>query len=281
MDDTKPEMAEMVPVKGSDGLDAASGQLQKLAKQLSAAVKARAHGKLDYGKCVGEATRLAHQINWAALLSDLEQEANGIRDRDEANLRSRREKLLQAASAAQWSMQQGGQYDRIGIFQVEYEGAAAVVKLGGVGCERVHETDGAQLFGRLQRLRATLEQTPFQREVFFKLLKGAHKTCRQASPGSDEFVPVRELHREMVLERARHSERFRKSAEAKSIEAYSLEQFIFDLARFIREGVTMGGERIVTQTPSMRESRETVQIPNLDHPTSSETPAARLAIRPA
>ena len=97
----------------------------------------------------------------------------------------------------------------------------------------------------------------------------------------DEFVPVRDLHREMLLERARVSERFRKTGEAKNIEPYPLAQFIYDLARFLREGVVLGEERIMTQTPSMRESRETIHIPNLEHPAANETAAARLAIKAA
>jgi len=49
----------------------------------------------------------------------------------------------------------------------------------------------------------------------------------------------------------------------------------------VREGIAAGQERIVTETPSMRESKETIHIPNLDHPTSGEVAAARLAIKPA
>lgn len=263
------------------GLDADASAVEKLGKALMAAVKSRAFGRPEYGKQIEEARRLANQVDWEGLKDTIEREAGEVREREETGLRSRREKLLQAASAAQWQAQQGGQYDRIDIFQVEYEGATAVVKLGGVPCERVKEVDGEKLFARLKQLKAVLEQAPFQREAFFRQLKGAYGTCRRTSGTADEFVPVRELHREMVLERARNSERFRKSGEAKSIEGYSLPQFIFDLARFLRGGVTAGEERIVTQVPSMRESREAIHIPNLEHPTSSEVTAARLAIKAA
>jgi hypothetical protein len=81
------------------------------------------------------------------------------------------------------------------------------------------------------------------------------------------------------LEQARNSERFRKSVDPKDIDPYPLPQFVFDLARFVRDGATVGGERLVTQAPSMREARDTIHIPNLDHPTGGETAAARLAIR--
>jgi len=263
------------------GLDADANAVQRLGKVLVTAVKSRAFGRPDYAKQIEEASRLANEIDWVGLRTTLEREAGEVRERVETNLRSRREKLHQAAGAGQWHAQMGSQYDRIDIFQVEYEGATAVVKLGGVPCERMKEVDGEKLFARLKQLKAGLEQAPFQRENFFKQLKGAYTTCRRMTGTGDEFVPVRELHREMVLERARGSERFRKSGEAKSIEGYSLPQFVFDLARFVREGIAVGQERIVTQTPSLRESKETIHIPNLDHPTGSEVAAARLAIKPA
>lgn len=57
---------------------------------------------------------------------------------------------------------------------------------------------------------------------------------------SDEFVPVRELHREILFERARASDRFRKNPDPKSIEPYPMHYFVFDLARFIREGNSIG-----------------------------------------
>lgn len=280
MPDEKPE-AKKTTETHLTGLDADASALQKLSKVLGAAVKSRAFGKPTFAKQIEEASKLAGQINWAEVKGNIEREASAVREKDEANLRGRREKLHQAAHAEKWPAQMGAQFDRIDIFQVEYEGVTAVVKLGGVVCERVKEGDGEKLFARLQQLRSTLEKTPFERESFFKVLKGAHTVCRRAIAGGDEFVPVRDLHREMVLERARNSERFRKSAEPKNIDPYSLPQFIYDLARFLRVGVSVGGERIMTQAPSMREARETIHIPNLDHPTSSETAAARLAIRPA
>lgn len=262
----------------SGGLDAEANAVLRLGKVLVAAVKSRASGRPDFVKRIEEAIRLANQIDWATLKANIVREAAEVQERVETNLRSRREKLHQVAGMAQWFGQMGGHYDRIDVFQVEYEGATAVVKLGGVLCERVKEMDGEALFARLKQLKAGLEQATFQRETFFHQLKEAYGTCRRAGTG-DEYVPVGELHREMLLVRARDSERFRKTGDAKDIQAYTLPQFIFDLARFLREGVTLDEERIVTQTPSMRESRGAIHIPNLDHPASDAVAAARLAIK--
>lgn len=255
--------------------------LAKLGKILAAAVKSKAIGKPEFAQQIEEASKLVNQINWNEVRANIEREATSERQRSEANLNRRREKLLQTASAAGWKVQQGGQFDLLDIFHVQYEGPTVVVKLGGVLFQRVSETDGERLFVRIAQLRAGLDQVPFQREIFFKLLKGAHAVCRLAQPGGDDYVLVRDLHREMVLERARNSDRFRKTADVKGIEEYPLPQFIYDLARLIRIGAMVGNERILTQTPAMRESKEMIHIPNLNNPTSNETAAARLAIRPA
>jgi hypothetical protein len=262
------------------GLEAEASMLQKLAKALKEAAKSEAFGRPEFGKQIEEASRLAERINWPELKATIAKHSAAALERDEENLRGRREKLMQAATAAKWAVQQGGHFDRLDIFQLEYEGTTVVVKLGGVVLERVKEPDGEKLFAHLQQARTGLDKLPFDREDFFKRLKGAHTICRFATMGGDEFVAVRDLHREMVLERVRNSEKFRKSAELKNIDAYPMTQFIFDLARFLRGGIAVGNERLVTQTPSMRESKETIHIPNLDHPSSGETAAARLAIKP-
>ena len=261
-------------------LEAAAANLQKLCKILGTAIKSRAFGKPEYAKQIEEASKLASQIDWAALKTAIETEAKVYRERHNANLQVRREKLHQSAFAASVPAEMGAQADRVDIFRIEYEGATAIITLGGVTVERSKESDGEQLLGHLRNLRASLDKTPFSREGFFRALKAAHASCRRSGSFGDEFVPIRELHREILFERARTSDRFRKNPDPKSIEPYPLHYFVFDLARFIREGNAFGGERLMTQTPSMRE-KDTIYIPALENPTGNETAAARLAIKPA
>lgn len=265
----------------SPDLEAGAATLQKLCKILGTAIKSRAFGKPEFAKEIQEASKLAGQVDWAALKSAIDTEAKASREQNDANLQVRREKLQQTALAAKIPASMGAQADRIDIFRIEYVGALAVITLGGVEVERSKESDGEKLFAHLRSLRASLEKTPFSREGFFRVLKAAHANCRISGSFSDEFVPVRDLHREILLERARASDRFRKNPDPKCIEPYPMHHFVFDLARFIREGNSLGAERLMTQTPSMRESKETIHIPNLEHPTGNETAAARLAIKPA
>lgn len=270
---------------GSDangaGLESGAATLQKLCKVLGTAIKSRAFGKPEFAKEIQEASRLAGQFDWATLKTAIEIEAKASREQNEANLQMRRERLHQAALVANVPAVMGAQTDRIDIFRIEYVGALAAITLGGVELERSKESDGDKLFTHIRNLRASLEKTPFSREGFFRVLKAAHTSCRISGPFSDEFVPVRDLHREILFERARASDRFRKNPDPKSIEPYPMHYFVFDLARFIREGNSLGTERLMTQTPSMREHKETIHIPNLEHPTGNEIAAARLAIKPA
>jgi hypothetical protein len=263
------------------GLEAGAATLQKLCKVLGTAIKSRAFGKPQFAKEIQEASKLAAQVDWAGLKRAIDAEAKTSREQSDANLQVRREKLQQAAQAAKVPAAMGSQTDRVDIFRIEYMGALAIITLGGVEVEKSKESDGEKLFAHLLNLRASLEKTSFSREGFFRVLKAAHASCRMSGSFSDEFVPVRELHREILFERARGSDRFRKNPDPKSIEPYPMHYFVFDLARFIRDGNSFGTERLMTQTPSMRESKETIHIPNLEHPTGNETAAARLAIKPA
>lgn len=252
--------------------------LKKLAEALSHAAKAQAQGKADAGKRLEEAFRLTEQFDWPGFVTELKNACDHDRTTREAALQSRREKLLLAARAAGEPYDDSTRAVRIGIFHVGFEGESALASIGGIEVERTKEANGERIFQRLQELRRQLEQVPFHREAFFKQVKAAHTACRQAG-APDDFVSIRDLHRELVLERARASEAFRKHPDPKNVPPYPIHQFIFDLARFIQKGVGVGEERLVTTTPSMRESVRTVFIPNLDHPLGNETSAARLAVK--
>jgi len=255
-----------------------AAHLKKLVGTLADEAKARGQGKPDAARKLEEAARLAGQFDWPKFIEALKRACDEDRAQREVSLQSRREKLLQAARAAGESFNESTRAVRVGIFRVVFEGESAVTTLGGVEVERTKETDGEKLFKRLQDLRGQLEHSPFKREAFFKQTKAAYGACCQGG-ARDKFVSIRDLHLELVLARARSHVAFRKRPEPKNVPAYPMYQFVFDLARFIQGGVSAGDERLVTTTPSMRESASTIFIPSLDHPLGNETPAARLAIK--
>lgn len=118
------------------GLETGAATLQKLCKILGTAIKSRAFGKPEFAKEIQEASKLASQIDWAALKSAIDTEAKASREQNDANLQVRREKLQQAALAAKIPASMGAQSDRVDIFRIEYVGALAVITLGGVEVER-------------------------------------------------------------------------------------------------------------------------------------------------
>src|SRR5581483_5519451 len=216
------------------GLEAGAATLQKLCKILGTAIKSRAFGRPEFAREIQEASKLAEQMDWASLKSAIDSEAKVSREQNDANLQVRREKLQQTALAANIPASMGAQTDRVDIFRIEYVGAQAVITLGGVEVERSKESDGEKLFAHLRNLRSSLEKTPFSREGFFRALKAAHASCRMSGSFGDEFVQVRELHREILFARARASDRFRKNPDPKCIEPYPMHYFVLDLAWLIR-----------------------------------------------
>lgn len=259
-------------------LDHQSSQLQDLSKQLTAALKPAAQSEPDFCKTLESVLKIAELVDWPSFLASLRAVAESARAKQQADLHSRRQSLHHAARAAGIAVEGGGNSDRIDIFQVDYDGATAVVKLSDIAIERFKLSDGTALFIAVRKLRSQLEDVGFDRESFFNDLKAAYAICRRDGEPSEEFVLIVNVHRELLLERARKSGAFRRNPDPKYIPAYPLFQFVFDLARFIRGGVSFGGMRLKTTTPSLREANLTVHIPNLDHPTSPTTAAARLAI---
>lgn len=257
-------------------------QLQSLHKNLLAALKPESKSEADLCSTLEAAFTVAEKMDWSAFLESLRVAAASARAKQQEDLILRRQALHRAAREAGVDIEGGGNSDRIDILQVDYDGMTAVIKLSDITIERIKVSDGGALFRAIRELRAKLENSRFNRESFFENLKVAYATRRHGSSQADEFIPIADLHREVVFEQARKSDAFRKNPEPKNLPTYPLYQFVFDLARFVDGGVAMpGGLRLKTQTPSMAEARHTIHIPDLKHPTGPATAAARLAISSA
>jgi len=255
-------------------------QLQEVSKQIALACKAVESAQPGAADALERALTLAERFDWAKVVDSLREGTAAARRRFQEEMASRREMLHHLAKDAGLSTEMLTNLDRIGIFTVAYDGIMATVSLGGVRIGIHKETDGRKLFEAVQKDRAALDAVPFHREEFFQELTTAMDYCRSFGAMADGFVPVRDLHREMVLDRARRSERFRRAPEAKNMEPYPLYQLVYDLARFGLHGWSCGNQRLATQAPSMRESKDTIFIPSLEHSPGGETAAARLAVRP-
>ena len=259
---------------------ALSTQLQQISKQVANACKAVGNREPAAAGELEQALKLAKQMDWPELVECLHEATSAAQKRFDEEIASRRENLLRAAKDAGVPTELRAKSDRIGIFTVDYEGALALISLGGLRVETRKESDGRKLFEAVQKCRSALDSVKFQRDQFFQELKTAMEHCRRLGVGGDGFIPLRDLHRELVLDRTRRSDRFRRAPEPKNMEPYPLYQFMFDLARFGQRGWLSGSEKLATQAPSMREGKDTVFLVNLEHPLAQETAVARLAIKP-
>ena len=252
--------------------------------RLSKAVKASAAARLKHdkkaAKLIEAAAKEAELMDWKKGAEVLRNEAVQLQRGQEQALRQRRESLKTHAQQAGVPIRGYEAWDRIGIFDVRYSGLAVTVELGSVKVETFDEAAGERLFKRLEEVRSLLDAQPLDRKQFFQNIKAAYTTVRRRSPGEGDYVLVHAIHGELLLERARHNAKFVRNPDPKNIAPYPLHQFVYDLARFLNDadGPRCGSERIQTQAPSMRESKATVQIPNLKNSVSSETSVARLAV---
>lgn len=200
------------------------------------------------------------------MLHILEQEwADLVRHRDDA-FKNRREKLLQSAEEAGWTIKRLKNYDYVGCFRVNYKQERVTVQLGSERLLTFDEVDGARLFARLQSERENLDRFPFHRRNFFQSMKEALALARAQGQDRDGKVPIRKLYPLMVLVWQSQNEHFLKSPGSKSFTEYPMAQFIYDLARFGQDGWKVdGGWRLSTQTPNMAsvDKHATVKLPTL------------------
>lgn len=216
---------------------------------------------------LGKAIAALQELEVARVLSDLNhQHAELVETRDNA-LKLRRENLARSASEAGWAVKRLKEYDFAGGFQVSYKLERVTLRLGSELLTTFDEPDGASLFSRLREERSKLEKFPFARLDFMESCKDAIHLARRQGKDRDGKVPIRALYPLFVLARQGRDERFIKRPVAKSFTEYSMAQFVYDLARFGRDGwKTERGERLCNQPPNMASIAKgaTITLPSLD-----------------
>lgn len=196
----------------------------------------------------------------------LEQEcANLVRHRDDAS-KNRREKLLQSAEEAGWTIKRLKNYDYVGCFRVNYKRERVTVQLGSERLLTFDEVDGERLFARLQSERENLDRFPFERSSFFRSVKEAISLAKAQELDRDGKVPIRKLYPLVVLVRQSRDDHFLKAPGRSAFTEYSMAQFAYDLARFGQDGWGDRGRKLVNETPNMVtiEKGATVTLPLLD-----------------
>ena len=196
---------------------------------------------------------------------DAEQAAHA-RQREEA-LKRRREDLRRSAEAAGWKTLRRGDYDIVDCFRLDYRKDRVTVRVGSERLDAFDEVDGKGLLSRLRASREALDRVPFDRLRFLQDLKDAIGVAGVLRRDRNGRVPIRKLYPLVALVRQTGNGRFLKKPDSKTYADYPMTQFIYDFARFGREGwKTERGERVSNQPPNMADVAKgaSVTLPVLD-----------------
>ena len=166
-----------------------------------------------------------------------------------------------------WKVRRRRDYDIVDCFRVDYKKDRVTVRLGSERLDVFDEADGKGLFSRLCAAREALDRVPFDRLGFLQHLKDAVGVAGALRRDRNGRVPIRKLYPLVVLVRQIQNERFLKRPDSKTYADYPMTQFIYDFARFGREGwKTERGERVSNQPPNMATVAKgaSVTLPVLD-----------------
>ena len=241
--------------------------LERARRTVDLLVKARDASRAERISTLNKAIAALQEIEAARALSVLNRELGVlVRSRDEV-LKHRRENLARCAKEAGWPAKRLKENDFVGGFQVSYRLEKVTLRLGSELLTTFDEPNGASLFSRLQQERSKLEGFPFARLDFIESFKDAIHLARRQGKDREGKVPIRTLYPLLVLARQGRNERFIKRPVTNSFTEYSMAQFVYDLARFGRDGwKTDRGERLCNQPPNMASIAKgaTVTLPALD-----------------
>ena len=233
---------------------------------VAALAKARDTGAAELLALHEKAIAALRETKSGQLLSFLEDEVHRLEQQRDSALKTRREDLLRSAKKHGWAAKRLTNTDVVGCFRIEYKAARATVHLGSERLVAFDEADGTRLFSRIEEAKAGLDDFPFERHGFFRSLKEAMALAKAQGQARDGKVPIRRLYPLVVLVRQIQDERFVKRPEQKSFRNYPMAQFVYDLARFGKDGWITQGERLSNQTPNMASIQRgaTVMLPSLD-----------------
>ncbi len=249
-----------------DAIKKVLGRVTRALTALAKAVKADpGQAYSARGKAVAALRDLDGKLDGWVRHLDGEQAAH-VRER-EAALDRRREDLRRSAEEVGWRVLRRRDYDIVDCFRVDYRKDRVTVRLGSERLDAFDEVDGKGLLARLRAAREALDRFPFDRLGFLQDLKDAIGVAGALRRDRDGRVPIRSLYPLVALVRQTGNERFLKRPDSKTYADYPMTQFVYDFARFGREGwKTERGERVSNQPPNMATVAKgaSVTLPVLD-----------------
>jgi len=205
-------------------------------------------------------------LDLAGLRSELERRRDELEQKATTDLARRREDLLRAAREQSIPHKRFSEYDRVGPFKVSYKGKKVALELGSEKMVELEELNGARLLTALQDRMTELDKDPFSREEFFACLKEAFRMAKERGLAAEGRFPIKRIFPFFVLAKQARRDAFLQKPSTKTFQEYPVYQFVYDLARFGRDGWRLGDEMLRTQTPNMAtiSQGKAMMLPALD-----------------
>lgn len=252
----------------NDKIQAIKKGVAKAKRTTDALSRARPDDDLPLLSLLAKTIDAVREVSESGLLETLEEHRSVVKRRVEDKLAARREALHGAAGDAGWRTRRLQNYDWVDCFKVQYRLARVTLHLGSEKFDTFDETDGASLFARIRDAKAQLDNAPFARAEFFAALKAAIALARALGKDRDGETPIRTLYPLVVLARHAGDSAFMKQPDSKKFRNYSICRFIYDMARFGRDGwYANDHERLASRTPNMATIGRgaAVTLPDLQH----------------
>lgn len=205
-------------------------------------------------------------LDIAGLRSELDRRHDELQQKATTDLARRREDLLRGSREKSIPHKRFTDYDRVGPFKVSYKNKKVALDVGSEKMVELEELSGTRLLAALQEKMAELEKDPFSREEFFACLKEALRMAKERGLAEDGRLPIKRIFPFFVLAKQARREAFLQKPSTKTFQEYPIFQFVYDLARFGRDGWRLGDEVLRTQTPNMAtiSQGKTIMLPALD-----------------
>ncbi len=247
-------------------LDSYKKAIDALSRTLKPLMQTQSLSIGNLADAIDEARKTCAKLDLESLTKMLDKEAESVSQRLDTALESRREHLLKAARQHEFPHKRFTDYDHIGPFKVCYRARTVQLELGSEPFDSTQEADGAKLFEIIRDKASQLEGESFSRESFFQTLRDAIRLAKITGQDQNGSVAIRTLYPLVVLVRQSRSEAFLKKPDSRTFKDYPLTQFLYDLARFGRDGWRCGEEILRTQTPNMAtiSQGKTLMLPGLD-----------------
>lgn len=228
----------------------------------------RVLGSYDKVVLLKSALNQAESLSFTELADQVNKWIETVQAEIDESLQRRRETLLGEARKLGLSAKRFGDFDRIDIFKVSYKGKRVRIEIGSEPVAEFDESDGAKVLEKIQDERNKLENSPFKRERFFRLLHYSYFLSQREIGGGDQWVPIRTVFAFLTLMRNLDSPDFMKSPSPKKFSPYSTAQFVYDLARFGQNGWSFENYVVRSQTPNMSTvaAKKTFTMPDINNP---------------